>query len=127
VNSRPIWQRDLSVSYGRIGKLLASQGKLDEALKSYRDSLTIAERLAALDRSNSQWQNDLHHTTAGIDSLAYGFVLARDFARALEVSDLVMSVVSDQIWVNANRAHALMFLGRVDEARTAFRRNLQGL
>jgi hypothetical protein len=37
-----------------------AQGKLDEALKAYRDSLAIAERLAAADRSNTQWQRDLY-------------------------------------------------------------------
>jgi hypothetical protein len=39
--------------------VLVDQGKLDEALKSYRDSLAIAERLAASDRSNTGWQRDL--------------------------------------------------------------------
>jgi hypothetical protein len=33
--------------------VLVAQGKLDEALKSYRDSLAIAERLAAFDRRNT--------------------------------------------------------------------------
>jgi tetratricopeptide (TPR) repeat protein len=116
------WQRNLSTSYNSIGDVLVAQGKLEEALKSYRNSLAITERLVALDRSNSQWQNDLQYSTHGIGSLAYKFVLARNFARALEVSDLVRHLVSDQIWVDTNRAHALMFLGRVDEARTLYLR-----
>jgi tetratricopeptide (TPR) repeat protein len=53
------WQNDLSLSYGKIGNVLAAQGKLVEALKAYRDSLAIRERLAAADRSNTQWQSDL--------------------------------------------------------------------
>jgi tetratricopeptide (TPR) repeat protein len=36
-----------------------AQGKLEEALKAYRDGLAIAERLAAFDRSNTRWQRDL--------------------------------------------------------------------
>ena len=40
------WQRDLSVSYNKVGDVLVAQGNLAEALKSYRDSLAIAERLA---------------------------------------------------------------------------------
>ena len=36
------WQRDLSVSYNRIGDVLVAQGNLPEALKSYRDGLAIA-------------------------------------------------------------------------------------
>ena len=44
-------------AYGQQG--IAGAGQLDEALKSYRDSLAIAERLAASDRSNTGWQHDL--------------------------------------------------------------------
>jgi tetratricopeptide (TPR) repeat protein len=40
-----------SVAYNKVGDVLKAQGKLDEALKAYRDSLAIAERLAAADRS----------------------------------------------------------------------------
>ena len=47
------------MSYNKIGDVLVAQGKLDEALKSYRDSLAIVERLAASDRSNTGWQRDL--------------------------------------------------------------------
>jgi hypothetical protein len=47
------WQGDLSMSYEKVGDVLKAQGKLDEALKAYRDSLAIRERLAAADRSNA--------------------------------------------------------------------------
>jgi Flp pilus assembly protein TadD len=39
------WQRDLSVSYDRVGDMQTAQGDLASALKSYRDSLTIRDRL----------------------------------------------------------------------------------
>jgi hypothetical protein len=39
--------------------VLVAQGKLDEALKAYRDGLAITERLTAADPSNAQWQHDL--------------------------------------------------------------------
>ena len=53
------WQRDLSVSYNKVGDVLVEQGNLTEALKSHRDSLTIAERLAKADPNNAGWQRDL--------------------------------------------------------------------
>ena len=49
IRSNTQWQRDLSVSYDKVGNVLVAQGKLDEALKAYRDSLAIVERLAAAD------------------------------------------------------------------------------
>ncbi len=44
----PLWQRDLSISYEKVGDVLVRQGKLDEAVKAYRDSLAIREQLAAV-------------------------------------------------------------------------------
>jgi tetratricopeptide (TPR) repeat protein len=117
------WRRDLSSLYGRIGDVLADQGKVDEAFKNYRDSLAIIERLTAFDRSNTQWHNDLLLSTDRIGGLAYRFVLAGNFATALEACDLVIPLAPDELWLHGNRAHALMFLGRVDEARTIYLRN----
>ena len=53
------WQRDLSVSYNKVGDVLKDQGNLPEALNAYRDSLAIAERLAKADPGNAGWQRDL--------------------------------------------------------------------
>ena len=53
------WQRDLSVSYERVGDVQVAQGDLAGALKSYRDSLAIGERLAQSDPGNAGWQRDL--------------------------------------------------------------------
>jgi hypothetical protein len=38
----------------------------------------------------------------------------------LEASDFVISIVPDEIWLYTNRAHALMFLNRADEARALY-------
>jgi tetratricopeptide (TPR) repeat protein len=53
------WQDGLSVSDNKIGDVLAVQGKLEEALRAYRDGLAIVERLATADQSSTQWQLDL--------------------------------------------------------------------
>ena len=47
------------MSYDKVGDVLVAQGNLPEALKSYRDSLAIAERLAKADPGNAGWQRDL--------------------------------------------------------------------
>ena len=44
--SNTLWQRDLSLSYEKVGDVLMAQGKLEEALEAYRESLSIQERLA---------------------------------------------------------------------------------
>jgi hypothetical protein len=50
------------------------------ALKAYRDSLVTAERLAASDRSNAEWQSDLDLCHSG---LAYVYENLGDIAQAL--------------------------------------------
>jgi tetratricopeptide (TPR) repeat protein len=74
------WQRDLAVLYEKVGEVLAAQGKLEEALKAYRDGLAIAEPLAAADRSNAQWQRDL-----GIWYRKVGEVLAASYQKVGDV------------------------------------------
>jgi hypothetical protein len=47
------WQRDLSVSYDKVGDVQVAQGNLSGALKSYSDSLAVRDRLALSDETNS--------------------------------------------------------------------------
>jgi tetratricopeptide (TPR) repeat protein len=47
------------VSYNKVGDVQSAQGDLAGALKSYRDSLGIAEKLAKLDPGNAGSQRDL--------------------------------------------------------------------
>jgi tetratricopeptide (TPR) repeat protein len=53
------WQNGLLVTYNEVGRVLATQGALNEAIESYRDSLAIIERVAAADRKNVHWQRNL--------------------------------------------------------------------
>src|SRR5262249_36722783 len=114
------WQRDLSFSFDNIAKVLADQGRLDEALEAHRDSLAIAERLATVDSSNTEWQNDIQYSADRIGGLAFEFVLTHNFVKALEAADQAISLAPDKIWLYTNRAHALMFLSRVNEARSLY-------
>ena len=86
------WQRDLSISYNKVGDVLMMQGKLDDALKVYRDGLAIRQRLAAADRSNAQWQRDLQTSVGRIGNISYRFVLERNFEMALASADQAVSL-----------------------------------
>ena len=54
-----VYQRDLSVAYAEVGDVLLTQGKLSDALRVYRESLAIIERLAIADPGNAGFQFDL--------------------------------------------------------------------
>jgi tetratricopeptide (TPR) repeat protein len=125
------WQHDLGASFNSIGDVQVAQGDLAGAVESYRDSLTIRDRLAKSDPSNTGWQHDLQYTVGRIDDLAYQLVLAQDFTGALEAADRAIAVAPNLTWLYANRAHALMFLGSLDQAREIYLqyqgiRNLSG-
>ncbi len=51
--------REVAVGLSRRGDVQVAQGDLAGALKSYRDSLAIADRLAKSDPGNAGWQRDL--------------------------------------------------------------------
>jgi tetratricopeptide (TPR) repeat protein len=51
--------RDLSVGQDERGDVFVAQGDLPEALRVYRDSLGIRNRLAKADPGNAFWQGDL--------------------------------------------------------------------
>jgi predicted Zn-dependent protease len=53
--------------------------------------------------------------------LAFKLLLAKKFEKSLEASDRAIAAAPGLIWLYTNRAHALMFLGRVEEARTLYR------
>ena len=54
------------MSLNKVGDILHAQGRLDEAVARYSESLPIAERLAVVDPSNSQWQVDLAASHANL-------------------------------------------------------------
>ena len=104
----------------KVGDVLVRQGKLEEALTVYENGLAIRVALVAKDRSNARWQRDLQSSIGRIGDLAYKLILARNFARALEASDQVIPIAPGMVWLRASRAHALMFIGRIDEARSLY-------
>src|SRR5262249_10909257 len=55
----PTYLRDLSIAYEAVGDVLVAQGNLPEALKSFRDALAIAERIAKIVPNNAFFQRDL--------------------------------------------------------------------
>ena len=75
------WQRDLSVSYERIGDALIAQGSLPDAMRSYRDGLTIRERLAKSDPGNAGWQRDL---SVSYNEVGYALVAQGSLPEALQ-------------------------------------------
>ena len=114
------WQRDILMSSRMVAAVLQDQGKLDDALKAYRDTLAIALTQAKAFPKDVNWQGELRFCIIQIGGLAYKLIVARQFASALESAEQTIALAPDMIWLCSNRAHALMFLDRSDEARALY-------
>src|SRR5262249_27727392 len=110
------WQRDLLPSPVAIGNVLLKEGKLDGALQAYRDVLAIAERMTKAHPGEGYWQHALRLGVQQTGALAYRLVVARQFSLALDAVEQSITLAPDMIWLYSNRADALMFLDRTDEA-----------
>ena len=116
------WQGLLVTAYGRVGDVLRAQGNFGDAFAFYRRGLAIAEHVAKADPDNPARQRTLRDFIAKIGGVAYNFVLAQDFPKALEAADTAIADAPEQLWLQLNRAHALMFLGDTEEARALYLR-----
>jgi tetratricopeptide (TPR) repeat protein len=115
--------------------LLAVQRQLDDALRAYRDSLAIAERMATADSSNMQWQSHL--------SVSYEKV--GDVLKAQSKLDEALNAYRDSVAIRERQAAAdpsstqwgrglsisynrvgdvLKAQGKLDEALKAYRDSL---
>jgi tetratricopeptide (TPR) repeat protein len=115
-----LWQRDLYTSEITIGRLLARQDKTDAALASFREGLAVAMLQARTNPGDAEWGRFVQFGAVNAGYLAHDFVLAREYPQALQAADLAIAATPDQIWLRGERAHALMFLDRTDEARDLY-------
>jgi hypothetical protein len=96
------WQRDLSISYERLGAVLLKTGRRPEALDAFRKTLAIRERLAAADPGNALWQTDL--VIALFQLARLGDNPRANLTRALEITqrlDRERKLGADQRgWIN---------------------------
>ena len=115
-------QRDLAASFIEVGGVQMAQGDVAGALKSYRDGLAIAERLAAKkEAAETKTEGRPGKETAGalVDVAMYA-LFAREFTKALTVADRAHALLPEDLGVETNRAHALMFMERGKECEALY-------
>ncbi|MGP0093251.1 MAG: hypothetical protein ACLPKB_25400 [Xanthobacteraceae bacterium] len=112
------WQRDLSVSYNKVGDVQVAQGNLPEALKSFRDSLAIRDRLAQADPNNAGWQRDLAVSNERLGDIyaaqSQGGEAKSAFERALAIYTELLAEYPDNTYVLVSSTVPLMRLGELN-------------
>jgi len=93
----------------------ADAGRFGEALRLLEARAT--EKEADEVRAHGKASANTAHA---LGSVAWYALLAHEPARALAAAERALALDSSQVWIEGNRAHALMYLGRSDEARALF-------
>ncbi len=88
--------------------------------EAYKLRVSLAEET---EKDETQRAGSPGRETAGkLMNVAWDALLARDFSTALSVSERAHKLAPDYLAIETNWAHALMFLGRREEARALYLR-----
>ncbi len=79
---------------------------------------------AAVEKAEAEKNGKAGPFTAQQQGLISWYQLfAREFDEALKASERGLALAPGELWIASNRAHALMFLGRREQARAAYLEN----
>ncbi len=102
------------------GDALAHEGKLAEAVALYRQVLASCKTELGSDTSNRQTQAQLYLVASRIGGLARQLLFKGKFQEARACTEQALTYDPNSTALNLDRAHALMFLDHVDEARAIY-------
>lgn len=85
----PIWQRDLSVSFERLGDVFLKLGRTDDALTQFQDGWKISCGLVEADPNDAQNQ---HHLSISHAKLGQVHRAAKDFLKSVAAFDSALQI-----------------------------------
>jgi tetratricopeptide (TPR) repeat protein len=109
-------QDDLVTLWRAVANVKLRVGDPVGALAASKEGLEIARSLAE-DKTDNNAQRSLVDV---LSETAVATLLVKDYASSLRLSEEAISLEPERLWLQATRAHALMLLGRADEARTIY-------
>jgi len=112
----------LNPEHIQTAALLATQGKLDEAVDVYQRNLANCQTRLAKEAEHAETRQLLELVITRLEILAEQFVQRARLATALELTKDLLAVAPDRTRLHAIRAHAMMFIGREDEAQALYTR-----
>ncbi len=132
---RADYQRDLSVSYIKMGDLYRALGEGDLAGEAYGKSLSIAERLASSEPDRADYQRDLSVSYDRMGdhyrALGQGEQAGEAYGKSLSIAERLASSEPDRadyqrdLWVSYNKmGDVYRALGQGDQAGEAYGKSL---
>ena len=127
------YERDLLISYTKIGDVLVAQGELDDALDAYRNA--VFQRPVVADASNTPWQRDVSvvYDRVGNVLVAQGNLdeALKAFRDGLAITQRLASADPSNTLRQRNLSisyekigHVLARQGKLDEALKTYRNGL---
>jgi tetratricopeptide (TPR) repeat protein len=105
-------------------KMYSNTALLHLQLLEPHRSLELSEECLAVFREaarNSEGQKE--NLILALQNVSWHALFARDFNRALAVADAALALGPDRVELQLNRAHALLFSGRIDDATQLYLAN----
>jgi tetratricopeptide (TPR) repeat protein len=96
--------------------------RMANAAGRHAEALRLQEGLAAeVEAAETEREGKPGKDTAGaLTGVAWDALLARDYEKAVAVAERAHALFPDDLGIETNRAHALMFLGRQEEAKALY-------
>ena len=123
-----VWYRkaaaagSMPVTEIHIGEILTAEARFDEALASCRQAVQLAKAALATNPKDQGALRAITLAAEAIGNISYHLLLHGEFAKALDAADSAVGFGPDLVWLQTNRADALMMLGETDAARRIYLR-----
>jgi tetratricopeptide (TPR) repeat protein len=120
--ARVDWQREIAKNLDKIADVLWADGDPTGAHAARTGSLTIREKLVVMieEEETRSTGKPGSGTANALINAAWQALFTGDFAKALAASERAIALMPDDLSPETNRAHALLFLGRGDEAKALY-------
>jgi tetratricopeptide (TPR) repeat protein len=112
------WQRDLSVSYYKVGMLAREAA----GARRYSEALQLQEALAVKveEVETTREGTAAKETAEALNNVAWYALFAREFTKALAAAERAHALLPDDLSIETNRAHALLFLEHGEDCKALY-------
>ena len=115
-------QSKLAAMHRMLGVAFTADNKHEAAIENFNGALAITEHHATeIEKFEQETNGKLGVLTAeALTNVAWDLLFVGNFERALALTERALRLDPDSLAIQTNRAHALLLLGRLDEARALY-------
>lgn len=105
-----------------LGRASTSNGEKDHAEQQFREALSIMRMRAQVEQALEIAKSGApgNTTATSLGRLAWYAILAREFSEAETAASKALDLEPEANWIKINKGHALLFLGRVEDAKMLY-------